>query len=249
MAGVAAAVAGGIASSAASKLLSGGDKRLPGNPTIRNVSTSGLSTALIGGRLSLTRNQSVTDTLARLNSATGAASADLAGLREQFIPGLGRLTRARIQTIRNARSRATGNLRENLSRRRVLGSSFAQDAETRSGLEFAQAEEEARAKSILEEIDITTQFIESEFRLRSEAASAELDQLNFESGLAANLATGTQTALTQNARLQAELAIGAAQGSAKFFEPAIGAISDAVGSKVGDFFGGFNDPSLADIGG
>lgn len=246
-----AAIAGGIASAGAGFLLNkaaGGKRRLPSNPTIRDVTTPGLSTSLIGGRLSLTRDDRTTGILSRLNSATGAASADLAGLRAQFVPGLGRLTDARVRAIRDAGRRTTGNLRENLSRRRVLGSSFAQDAVTRSELEFAKAEEEARAKSVLEEIDVTTQFIESELKVRTLAVNAELEQLNFESSVAVNLSNGTQQALTQNAALQAELAIGSAQGKAKFFEPVISQISDAVGSGVSNFFGGFNDPSLANIG-
>lgn len=94
---------------------------------------------------------------------------DLASLRSQVAPGFGRLTQARVQTIRDAAATAIGDLRTQLSRRGVMGSSFASDAENRAKLAFAQEEESARAQSIIEEIGMSADLIKQQ--VATEAAS------------------------------------------------------------------------------
>lgn len=81
----------------------------------------------------------------------------LGGLRDQVEPGFGKLTTARVKAVKDRRDEAIGNLRESLARRKVLGSSFADDAISRSELTFAQEEESARAQSFVEELGFSRQ--------------------------------------------------------------------------------------------
>lgn len=76
---------------------------------------------------------------------------DIASLRESLTPGFGRLSEERQQAIRDARDEAIGNLRESLSRRRVLGSSFADDAVTRAELAFGREAGLAAAETFAQE--------------------------------------------------------------------------------------------------
>jgi hypothetical protein len=135
----------------------------------------------------------------------GGADA-LAGQRGLVNPGFGALTEARVGALDSARRRATGTLRDNLSRRRVLGSSFAADAMGRVESEFGRQEAEVRAQSFLEELQLTTNLIERETQFRTNAMATALDSLNFEASLATQLATGATAAMQASASMQAQLA-------------------------------------------
>lgn len=180
-------------------------------------------------------------------------------------PGFGRLTEARLQQIENARSRAVGNLRENLARRRVLGSSFGRDALARTESEFAQQSERAAAQGFLQELDATNRLIQQRLNARQNTVQRELDAvnsiINADLGLSqaateaetatdklrlslfrdlgeisANLATNTASNLSENARLNAALAADSAAGAGRFFEPAISGVSNAVSEGISGLF-------------
>jgi hypothetical protein len=114
------------------------------------------------------------DDLAR----TGRFVGDLAGLQEQVTPGFGRLTESLVQSNRDAEARERGNLRESLRERRVLGSSFANAAETSLGLDFAREEERIRAESFVAELDLSRQLISDQAVLELNLNTADASLLN-----------------------------------------------------------------------
>lgn len=162
---------------------------------------------------------------------------ELGQLRSQVTPGFGRLTTSRLAEIENARQRATGNLRENLQRRRVLGSSFASDALARTEAEFAQQAERVQAESFLQELELSTQLIEREFGARRGEFQTSLDELNLQADVATQLASGATATLGANARLKAELDAKASAGAGQFFgqtfQPVIDQLSSSIGSRFG----------------
>jgi len=174
------------------------------------MSGGGFTSSLVGPKNNQTLN--LTSTAARQDAVSGVQGALLGGadmLTEQrglVRPGFGALTDARVGSLESARRRATGTLRESLSRRRVLGSSFAADAMGRVESEFGRQEAEVRAQSFLEELQMTTGLIERETQLRTAAMSAALDNLNIEASLATQLATGATAAMQASASIQAQLA-------------------------------------------
>lgn len=129
----------------------------------------------------------------------------IAGLRSQVRPGFGRLTESRVQAIENARRRSIGNLRENLQRRRVLGSSFGQDALARAEAEFAQEEAQARAQSFLEELDLSQRLLEKETESRANRFQTVLNDLNLQAEIATRLATNATNALSSTAQMEGQL--------------------------------------------
>lgn len=130
-----------------------------------------------------------------------------ADLRAKVAPGLSDLRRVRLQEIENARKSSISNLRDNLARRRVLGSSFGEDAIARQELEFGQAKEKVAAESFLQEIDLTNQFINQEFELARSSFSTKLGELNIQAEIAANLGAQATDVLKASAQLQAQLAM------------------------------------------
>lgn len=122
-----------------------------------------------------------------LRTRLGGTFADLQG---QVKPGFGGLTDARVKAVRDRRDEAVGNLRESLSRRKVLGSSFAADALTRTELAFAQEEEGARAQSFVEELGLSRQLAVDEAAATGQLGSLAGNLLGLD---AQSLAQETQT--------------------------------------------------------
>lgn len=108
--------------------------------------------------------------LSGLRPGLSGLRGEVASLREQLKPGFGALTRSRVEGLRDNRTRAVGNLREELSRRRVLGSSFAQREVSAMEADFVREEDRIRAESMLQEIDATNQLIAQELGIFGQEA-------------------------------------------------------------------------------
>lgn len=87
---------------------------------------------------------------------------DARDLRPLVAPGFSKLRDARLNAIEDARSATTSNLKESLARRRVSGSSFGNDALSRTQAEFSKQKSQAEAQTILEELDATLQILDFE---------------------------------------------------------------------------------------
>ena len=95
-----------------------------------------------------------------LRGRIGGLDTDLAGLQDEVRPGFGRLSESAVRTIRNRASQAAGNLRESLSRRNLLGSSFANAQQASISRDFAELEEQTRAQAIVSEIEQTRAIVQ-----------------------------------------------------------------------------------------
>jgi len=173
---------------------------------------------------SVSRGRGVDSALSSLRQGLEGRSAAFGELRDQVTPGFGRLTRSRVEAIRNARSRAVGNLREELGKRRVLGSSFAQREIAGVEAQFGQIEEQTRAESFLTELGVNADLIQQEFSGAIEAAQAFINQFNIESSLAAGMATNATNAINSNLQAQAQVAQARRDG-----------IGELIGTIIGSF--------------
>ena len=154
---------------------------------------------------------------------------NLADLRGELRPGFGRFTEAAVEAIRRAKGDALGNARQQLQRRRVAGSSFA-NAQI-AGIEAAFGREEAlfRGRAILQEIDATFKIIDEEFKVKLANFQAEFTEL----GIAANVAGFVTQALSSQAIIDKAVAAQAATG--------IGAFGASIGESLGKGFFGSGD--------
>lgn len=155
---------------------------------------------------------------------------EIGGLRERVGPGAEALLQSRLNAISSARSRTIGTISENLSRRRVLGSSFGQAAIAQAEREFAEAEADARAQTFLEGLEIEQQLITSENAALAEAFNTELNELNLQFQAGTIPLGGAIQAQTQNSLLQQQLAAQSAQG--------FGAFGAQLGGVLGGLSGG-----------
>lgn len=157
-----------------------------------------------------------------ISDAFGQQGGFLETLRQKVAPGFSDLRSSRLSEVENARMSAIGNLRENLQRRRVLGSSFGQDSVIRGEKEFAQQKDRIQAESFLQEIDMSQKLIQDEFQAKRGQFQTFLDELNLEAQVGTQLATGATAQLGANARLQAQLDVIQATGFGSFVSKAFG---------------------------
>ena len=191
----------------------------------------------------------------QLSSLFRDQAGQIGGLRQQVAPGfsrirqglmesLGRQRTTRLGQIETERTRALGDLRENLARRRVLGSSFAQDALSRGEAEFTRqkdvalseiGQQEALAdyEATLKEIDTTRQLMTQEFDLARGSVGSILENMNLEASVAAGLATGATAALSKNAQVQSDLLQKQANNKQSF-------LTDVLGVGLGFATGGIS---------
>lgn len=168
----------------------------------------------------------------------GAQADELGALRARVAPGISEFRASRLGEIENARRSAVGNLRENLQRRRVLGSSFGQDAITRAESEFAGQRERVAAESFLQEMEMTTQFLNQEFAARRASFQTGLDELNLQAEIATKLASGATDQLGANARMEAQLIAKENEGAGKFFGQTMQPFAKGLGDFAGSLFQG-----------
>jgi hypothetical protein len=163
--------------------------------------------------------------------AFNTLAGQLGDLRGQLNPNFSAFQGAFRASNEANRSRALSNLQENLSRRKVLGSSFGQDAAARLEAEFnlSQMQGDVLARqSFLQELDQATQLTFAESQARIGAVQTQIDELNLQTQLAVNLITGTNQAIAANSRAQAALAAAAAAGQGAALGTATAFAAEAV---------------------
>jgi len=180
--------------------------------------------------ISLEQTPLIARQLGQIKTGAQQAGQQLGELREQVAPGFGRLTEAGSAAIQAQRRRAISNLRENLGRRRVLGSSFGEDALARAEAEFGKQEAEFRSQAALQEIEASRVLSQQQFQTSIQGAQSIINQANFETGLAANLSN--QISSTMAGLAQAEAGIRADK------QASIGALGTAAVTGLGSALGG-----------
>lgn len=250
---LAAPLIGGIASAGASSLLGGLFGGGGGEPSTAGfaptgINAGGLSSTIDGsGRISIGASADRTKAVGDVANTFGQQADALATLIPRVAPGLSDLRSARLGQVENARLNAVGTLRDNLARRRVLGSSFGQDAITRAEAEFSQQKQAAEAESFLQEMEMTTNLLQQEFTARRGQFQTGLDEMNFEASLAAGLAGKATDALAKNAQVDAMLSAQSQAGAGKFFGQLAQPIGAAVSKGVSGLFS--NGTNAGNIGG
>jgi hypothetical protein len=159
---------------------------------------------------------------------------DIDRLRGLVTPGFSQMREGRLRQVESARSRAIGSLRENLSRRRVLGSSFGEDALARVEAEFGEIKSRQEAQSFLEEMATTTQLIQIETEQINTVLGREFQEL----GLSANFSLGISDLVSQNARFAQELASKEAAARGAFAGKTLGTLGAIAGGALGGAIGG-----------
>lgn len=157
---------------------------------------------------------------------------NLADLRGEVRPGFGRFTEAAVESIRRAKFDALGNVRQQLQRRRVQGSSFANAQLAGIEAEFGRQEAVFRGQALLEEIETTFRLIDAEAEVKTRNFQFELAEL----GVATGAAESLLQVISNQTTIDKIVASKAAEG--------VGEFGASVGELIGKGFGsifGFED--------
>lgn len=161
----------------------------------------------------------------------------IGGLIPQVAPGFGRLTDARVQSVRNARDRVLGDARDTFARRRVLGSNFAQNTLGNLEREFGQEEGRVRAQSALEELQLTVDLIGQQAVAKQQEFQTFLQEQNLQTDIALTLSNGVNSLLTSQASAMQAIAAAEASNRNNFLALAGSEAGSAVGDILGGLFG------------
>lgn len=171
-----------------------------GAPSISAPQISGGTPAfnIAGGTLSKT-NTFVQNEFARRFPEQLAA---LDELRAQVAPNVSLARQAALGQVRDQARQAQGNLRQQISRRGLAGSSFAQSAEGQLSAEYAKQAAQVEVQAAQQELDLTTKFIDMQRGLMAEALARDLTELQ----IGADLAIAGGRLAADIANIQATLA-------------------------------------------
>ena len=155
--------------------------------------------------------------------------ADIDKLRGIMAPGLSAVRDARLRGIAKAKSEEAGTLRSDLSRRRLLGSSFGTMIEQDLKSRYDAASADAEAQSFIDEFTYTMQLIDKESGLINQGLQRELQELQLQTQF------GTQIAqiVARNAEFAQQLAFDAASANAGLVSGIAGQLLGPVFSRAG----------------
>ena len=178
----------------------GGGGGIGGAPSISVPQISGGTPAfnIAGGALSKT-NTVVQNEFARRFPEQLAA---LDELRAQVAPNVSLARQAALGQVRDQARQAQGNLRQQISRRGLAGSSFAQSSEGQLSAEYAKQAAQVEVQAAQQELDLTTKFIDMQRGLMAEALARDLTELQ----VGADLAIAGGRLAADIANIQATLA-------------------------------------------
>lgn len=188
----------------------------------------------------------VSPSVARTGSV-GGLSRTFGNLANQYknlagtiTPGFSAFRQAGLNTLENRRVQAIGNLRDNLARRRILGSSFAQDALSRANAEYAQNEANFQADAYMKELQASDQLIQQEYSAATDQFKTQLNEMNLEANLGAQLTQSAMTTMANVATAQAKLDLEGATTNAKLqagAEAGAGKFWGGIGTQIGNGLG------------
>jgi orotidine-5'-phosphate decarboxylase len=205
----------------------------------------GLSSSFNNGVSSVASDVTRQGQVTGVSNAFRDQAAKLGELAAQIKPGASALREAQLSDIENSRRSAIGDLKDNLNRRRVLGSSFAQDAIVRASKDYDQQRAKVIAETYMTELEATHQLTNEQFEATRNQYDTFLKESNLQAGIAGELAakaTDVMASATQlKAKLLASLAGVGVESQAKS-QTANDALAAEASKGSGNFWGSLIQP-------
>jgi hypothetical protein len=173
-------------------------------PSTPSFSGGGLLGSSGSGQGVVTANAARNDVISGLSGAGETAANTFGNLYETVKPGFNDLLSARLNSFNDSARSAIGDLAQNLSARRILGSSFGQDTLTRGRAEFNRQRDNIVADNFLKSLEAQRQLTADQFKARIAAFQPKLDELNLEASLAASLGLAGSKAIADAAQFNAK---------------------------------------------
>lgn len=193
------------------------NKRLDRGTFIPNMSAGGYNYTVSGppgARVSkLSRSHDRGVELLNVHRTLDNALKDTINVRSQYTPGYSNMRKAGLRQIRESFMPRRSNLRDDMSRRNLFGSSFSQSAQNRLAKEEANTRADFTAKTYLQELAVTERLMKYEHGIRHRMRQMWIDEWDKEAKLGSQLYQHSNEIMTRIARMFTDIAI--AQGNAE----------------------------------
>jgi hypothetical protein len=192
-----------------SQLLLSERERLANQGFAGTVGTPGYDIGYSGknGQMSATINRSgeTQGFMDRLLAGLGADEGSFRDLLSQIRPGFGRLSEATQEQLRNQYAKRFGDLRAQLGRRRVEGSSFGNAELARLSLEEEQQARLAKSQALVEELKMTSDVLKAQSDTRNQALTTAFSQIQFEGNMGIQMQNMVMNSMNENTQAQQDL--------------------------------------------
>lgn len=206
------------------------------NYTPSGFNAGGLNATFQNNGYTVTPSSDRSALVGNIASTFGQQSNALSGLAGQIAPGYSALRQAQLSQINLNRNAAINNLSQNLQNRRVMGSSFAQDAINRTAAQYNQDQANTIAQTYLQELSAQNNLINQQYAAANNSFQTSLNEMNLEAGVASDLTSKASSSMASLAGLQSQLNAQAAQGGGLFG----GMMGYQLGQGLGGLSGGLS---------
>jgi hypothetical protein len=175
-----------------------------------------------GGTIRIKDSAGLKSQIGQLQSTFGQQASDLAALRGTVAPGFSQFRQAGLSDIATQGQASVSNLRDEMAKRRILGSSFANSQISQANADIEKARSDFIAQSYLQELSASNSLIQEQYQAATSGFKVGIDQMNFEAGIAAQLTQSANETMSKVATAQAQLDQQNAQANAEGIGKAIG---------------------------
>jgi hypothetical protein len=232
------AAVGGAAGAGLASILAGSSGKLSKGKlsAARGYLTAGgLSTGLVDDnkRVTVQSSPERQGLVNQLASVFGGQANQLGLIRGQLTAGRGALTEARLAQLDAGERAALGDLRTNLSRRRVLGSSFANDQQAAIQEQFGRARAEEAAQGLLETYGLDADLLTKQTAAAASQFQTKINELNLQTSVASSILSGSQASVGALADTSAQVAALYNQEILGAGTYSLASLGNALGSLLG----------------
>ncbi len=193
----------------------------------------GLTGSRVGDRFQVSGSPQRNAIISGMSGSLNDQAREFAALRSKWGSGTSDLRKSLFQEVDNNSRRTISDLKDNLARRKVAGSSFAADAIARAQNEFNQERNRIGQQLGLIELQAQQDLIGKQYQSTVTSYNAALQELNLQGDAAIKLATQGQAAISNLAGIQSELLAQSAGGTFELVAPGV---QQAVQGGIGALF-------------
>lgn len=182
-------------------------KPLTGAANVANAGFygGGLTGTRVGDRFQVSSSPERQKLIQGISGALNDQARGYAQLRDDFGVGISGLRESLLNRVDNNQRRTISDLKDNMARRKIAGSSFAADTLARAQNKFNQERSRIGEQIGLIELQAQADLIKQQYAATITAYNTGLQELNLQGDAAIKLATQGQAALSQLAQIQSDL--------------------------------------------
>lgn len=177
-------------------------------------SSPGVTGSYSSGQYNIGQTPQLSSAIGGLQNTLQGQAGALKNLAGTVAPGFSQFRRAGLADLATQQKANISNLRDNLAQRRVLGSSFANSQVSQANADYAQNRANFIAQSYLQELSASQSLVNQQYQAAAQSYTVGINQMNLETGVAAQLTQQASQLSAQMAQAQAGLNQSAAQFNA-----------------------------------